>query len=359
MKRIMLFTILTVQFSTICNAEVTVPYKFKSGQPAIADHVNANFNAIENTINKLSSTLERLDQQIKALQGRSSELKSKISSFGQLTTRFDTFDQELQSIRRKNSELEIAINQIRQSVSHGVPGSAKAGVYGKSPGTGSGFHGVYGETQGDWGWASGVYGRVSKTNAIGVTGWHDGGGAGVYGYSKNGVAVAAMGESGNLIEAWDTSPRDLRFSVSNNGEVRADGRFRSGGADIAEILPAAGGLEPKDVLVIGPDGRLRRSENSFAANVAGVYSTNPGFVGGDDDNNDFTGKAILAVLGVVPVKASAENGPIRPGMLLVTADTPSHAMYAGVNPPVGTVIGKALESLDNGTGTIRMLVMLH
>jgi hypothetical protein len=66
----------------------------------------------------------------------------------------------------------------------------------------------------------------------------------------------------------------------------------------------------------------------------------------------------LAILGIVQVKASAENGPIRPGDLLTTSSTPGHAMKA-TEPKIGTVIGKALEGLDEGTGVIKMLVMLQ
>jgi hypothetical protein len=61
----------------------------------------------------------------------------------------------------------------------------------------------------------------------------------------------------------------------------------------------------------------------------------------------------------VPVKVSAENGAIRPGDLLVTSSIPGYAMKAGSNPPQGTVIGKALEGLDQGTGTIKMLATLQ
>ena len=59
------------------------------------------------------------------------------------------------------------------------------------------------------------------------------------------------------------------------------------------------------------------------------------------------------------MKASTENGPIAPGDLLVASATPGHAMKASPNPPIGTVIGKALEGLDEGTGVIRILVMLQ
>jgi hypothetical protein len=56
---------------------------------------------------------------------------------------------------------------------------------------------------------------------------------------------------------------------------------------------------------------------------------------------------------------SAENGPVLPGDLLVTASTPGHAMKGGSNAPQGTVIGKALEKLEAGTGVIKMLATLQ
>lgn len=240
-----------------------------------------------------------------------------------------------------------------------VSGQSQYGLFGKSPGDGSGYHGVYGETTGDWGWASGVFGKAFRDNAIGVTGWHAGGGPGVYGLSHTGPGVVAKSKSGNLIEGWDTEPSERRFVVTNEGQVYADGNFRSGGADLAEILPATEGLEPSDVLVIGPDGKLARSISPYATNVVGVYSTKPGFIAGDDGSGDLTGKVPLAVLGIVPVKASVENGPIHPGSLLVNSSTAGYAMQAGTNPPVGSVIGKAMEALNEDKGTIKMLVILN
>jgi hypothetical protein len=79
-----------------------------------------------------------------------------------------------------------------------------------------------------------------------------------------------------------------------------------------------------------------------------------------------TGQAPLAVIGVVPVKVSAENGAIRPGDLLTTSATPGHAMKAKpilVNGetiyPSGVILGKALGSLAHGTGMIQVLIMLQ
>ena len=220
-------------------------------------------------------------------------------------------------------------------------------------------HGVYGETLGDWGNISGVYGEAVNDHANGVNGVNTAGGYGVRAESNTGVALAAKSESGNIIEAWDTNPNDRRWYVSNAGQVYADGSFHSNGADFAEMLPAVEGLEPGDVLVIGPDGHLLRSSRPYDTRVVGIYSTEPGFVGGSDEEMKNPGQVPVAIVGIVPVKASTENGPIVPGDLLVASSTPGYAMRAGPNPPVGTVIGKALEGLDEGTGVIQTLVMLR
>jgi hypothetical protein len=66
----------------------------------------------------------------------------------------------------------------------------------------------------------------------------------------------------------------------------------------------------------------------------------------------------VALAGRVPVKIDAGYGAIRIGDLLTASPTPGHAMYA-YDPEPGTVIGKALEPFDVGTGTITVLVMLR
>jgi hypothetical protein len=164
---------------------------------------------------------------------------------------------------------------------------------------------------------------------------------------------------GDFIRAYQTNPSNLRFSLGHNGHAYADGGWHTPASDFAEMLPAAAGLEAGDVLVIGPDGRLARSDEPCATTVVGVYSTAPGFVAGSDGDGANPGKAPLAVVGVVPVKASAEGGPIAPGDLLVSSSTPGHAKKANPHPAAGTVIGKALEGLAGDRGVIRMLVMLQ
>jgi hypothetical protein len=43
----------------------------------------------------------------------------------------------------------------------------------------------------------------------------------------------------------------------------------------------------------------------------------------------------------------------------VTSTIAGHAMQAGSKPQTGTVIGKAMEGLNQGTGIIKMLVILN
>jgi hypothetical protein len=230
----------------------------------------------------------------------------------------------------------LDVTNLGGQYSYGIRGfGGNTGVYGLGDNTG-----VYGSGN------TGVHGH--SVNNIGV-----------HGSSVNGVGLYAHSSSGNPIEAYGSSTLDREFYVSNTGSVYADGTFNPGGADFAEMLPAVEGLEPGDVLVVSLDGKLTRSTQAYQPTVVGVYSTQPGFLGGAGEDADLTDKIPLAVLGVVPVKASTENGAIQPGDLLVASATPGHAMKGDPNPPVGTVIGKALERLDQGTGIIQMLVMLQ
>ena len=66
----------------------------------------------------------------------------------------------------------------------------------------------------------------------------------------------------------------------------------------------------------------------------------------------------VSLAGRIPVKVDASYGSIAIGDLLTTSATPGHAMRADTPVP-GTVIGKALEPLDRGTGVIKVLVMLR
>jgi len=185
------------------------------------------------------------------------------------------------------------------------------------------------------------------------------------------VRVQTAGQDG--LRIFDTVGRDYiragsdadpDFRVLKDGEVRSDVGFNTPASDFAEMIAVedkAVSYEPGDVLVVSEvqNRAVALSSTPYSRAVIGVYSTAPGFVGGHPvSDNDQSKNIPVAILGIVPCKVSAENGPIRRGDLLVTSSTPGHAMRAD-NPPPGTILGKALGELKSGTGVIEVLVILQ
>ena len=185
---------------------------------------------------------------------------------------------------------------------------------------------------------------------------------------------AASGGSGVLVEVETTSANLIvgqaagtnRFRVSGTGAVFG-ASYTIGGADFAEQIEPAGDLDaygPGDVLVISADRNrtVARAHTPYATGVIGVYSTEPGIVASpypiDDPRRE--GKLPVAMIGIVPCKVSAENGPIARGDLLVTSSTPGHAMKGTDRAQMtGAIVGKALEPLVSGTGVILIAVTLQ
>lgn len=139
------------------------------------------------------------------------------------------------------------------------------------------------------------------------------------------------------------------------------------GGDYAESVDVAGdrkSYEPGDVLVIGAESGsdVLKSAEPYSTLVAGIYSTKPGTVGRRQttDSKTSSTEVPMAMVGIVPIKVSAENGSIKRGDLLVTSSTLGHAMK-GTNRSkmLGAVVGKALGNLDSGTGVIEVLVTLQ
>jgi len=157
------------------------------------------------------------------------------------------------------------------------------------------------------------------------------------------------------------------FRVDGNGTVFADGGFRPFGADFAESVAVKGNAElyaAGDLLVIDASGgrRVLLSQTPYSTLVAGIYSTQPGVVASTHRIDEAlpNNEVPLAVVGIVPCKVTAENGPIMAGDLLVTSSTPGHAMKGtDRGRMLGAVVGNALEPLQKGTGVIQVLVTLQ
>lgn len=137
------------------------------------------------------------------------------------------------------------------------------------------------------------------------------------------------------------------------------------GGDYAEAVNAKGSLktyEPGDVLVIGDDadGEVQKSVEPYSTMVAGIFATKPGVIGRRQTLRKEDEELPMAMIGIVPTKVTTENGPIHRGDLLVTSSTIGYAMKGTDRSRlVGAVIGKAMGSLDSGTGVIEVLVTLQ
>lgn len=231
-----------------------------------------------------------------------------------------------------------------------------AGSYGVHVGS-AGDHGVYVESAGWDGvavWSAAVVGVwVNSAGQDGVlvstAGWD-----GVHVVGPVGGVYYGSGKQG-----------DEDFAVLNTGEVRSKVGFATPANDFSVMMNVQGeksDYQPGEVLIIssGEGASAEHCISAYSPTVIGVYTAAPGYLGGQT----VTGKAEsdsripVAIMGIVSVKVSAENGPIQPGDLLVTSSTPGYAMR-GDNPPPGTILGKALAPLESGTGIILVLLMLQ
>jgi hypothetical protein len=137
------------------------------------------------------------------------------------------------------------------------------------------------------------------------------------------------------------------------------------GGDYAETVNASGDhkkYEPGDVLVLSSDNDsdVSKSSQPYSTLVSGIYSTKAGVIGRRQTGEKRDSEIPMAMVGIVPTKVSAENGSIRRGDLLVTSSTEGYAMK-GTDPSrmLGAIVGKAMGSLDSGSGVIEVLVSLQ
>ena len=159
------------------------------------------------------------------------------------------------------------------------------------------------------------------------------------------------------------SPASLPTSMPSSTPTRAESTVPVTPASLPDHQPAVARPDPTlvgvserveagDVVANDPQrlGELRRASAAADPGVVGIIA--------GDTGTGWSDKAPLAFAGsVVACKVDASYGPIVPNDLLVASATAGFAMRAGENPKQGTVVGKALEPWEAGTGTIRVLVM--
>ena len=223
--------------------------------------------------------------------------------------------------------------------------------------------GVLGVSKGDF---QGVHGICEGNGNSGVLG-ESRTGAGVSGISTSSVGVDAKTQSGpaalRAVHAGDGLAGLFGGDVRVTRDLLVDGVLMVAKADLAEEFGVIGSLvaEPGSVVVLAGDDQVRVSDKPYDRRVAGIVSGagnyQPGIV---LDRQPVANRCPLALSGKVWCKVDADWAPVEIGDMLTTSPTPGHAMRATDQARAfGSVIGKALGSLQSGNGLVPVLVALQ
>jgi hypothetical protein len=120
-------------------------------------------------------------------------------------------------------------------------------------------------------------------------------------------------------------------------------------ADLAEYYLGDIAYEPGTVLDFGGENEVTICGSVMSIKIAGVVSTQPGFIMNDSDLTDTS--VPVALQGRVPTKVV---GKISKGDMMISAGN-GHAMACS-SPIIGSVIGKALSDFDGIEGVIEVVI---
>ena len=186
------------------------------------------------------------------------------------------------------------------------------------------------------------------------------------------TAARIMNTGGKALTVWGHTDIGPVLEVVQTGDglgLSVDGGARVGmleitGADVAEKFPTSEEVKPGMVVAIDSahPGKLCLARGAYSRHVAGVVSgansLPTGAVLGNMPGNEDA--PAIALSGRVWVYADASREPIAPGDLLTTAPRAGHAMkVVDHGRAQGAVLGKAMTSLEKGTGLVLVLVALQ
>jgi hypothetical protein len=208
-------------------------------------------------------------------------------------------------------------------------------------------------------------------NALNV--YDNGGGVGIFGGNLQpfGIATFESNLSSSRTHAWFAENGNCVFNVTGGGAGYFGGNLSvctltiRGGCDLAEPFDMAEDEIPNGaVVVIDPQhpGKLKLSTDAYDTRVAGVVSgangIHPGIAMHQEGINN--GGRNVALTGRVYVLADASNGAIHPGDLVTTSAIPGYAMkVTNHDRAQGAILGKAMSELEEGSGSVLVLVTLQ
>ena len=168
----------------------------------------------------------------------------------------------------------------------------------------------------------------------------------------------------NIIRIGTTGVQTATYLV---GTVSVPVLTITGGSDLAEPFQISAREKdvPEGAVVVIDDqipGHLKLSDGPYDQRVAGVVSGANGIHPGIQMHQQglLEGGQNVALSGRVYVQADASNGAIRPGDMLTTSSLPGYAMKVTDHAKAeGAILGKAMTSLNEGSGMVLVLVTLQ
>jgi len=276
------------------------------------------------------------------------------------------------SIKSEKNEVfnDITPPSDSSSVIHGQNTSAEDGSIGIS-----GVAGILSE--------KGIqsYGVVGHSGYVGVRGQSSGDGdrkgCGILGISRFGAGgVFSSEHSFSLVADGQgrISEYDDSINIIGNGDaLYVNGRSLFRGSIELENSESEGSpgnivelfevneteyISPGDLLVISEEGNsvLVRSRKEYNRSVIGTVAGNALIAINNSGKEEKVYPVTLA--GKAMCKVDARNNPVNPGDFIVTSETPGCGMAGTIDSfdKIGTVIGKALDKLDDGIGVIPVFI---
>jgi len=180
------------------------------------------------------------------------------------------------------------------------------------------------------------------------------------------ITIDATGSTGSAanIAAGTFGQNTGNGNYTFPGNVTVNGNIAAKYQDMAEWVSSSEKIPTGTVVVLDStrSNQVIASTQAYDTRVAGVISEQPGIALGESG----AGKVLVATTGRVLVQVDASKSPIHIGDLLVTSDVRG---VARKSEPVnlggiqlhrpGTLIGKALEPLEKGSGKILVLLSLQ
>jgi len=279
----------------------------------------------------------------------------------------------------------ISITDKKNETFTGItpPSDDSAIIYGKNNSNKNSSIGIAGITASQSEKNIKSYGIVGHSQHIGIRGQSTGGddfsGCGVLGISRNGVGGIFASEHNVSLKVdgyGEINTTDNSLNLIGNGDaLHVSGKSVFDGmidiqntkdtkdfpVNIVEyfVVNETEFISPGDILMTSEEGQciLEKSHLEYNKTVIGIVSGNPVI----KINNAGTKEKVypVALGGKVFCKVDARLNPINPGDLIVSSSTPGCGMKGTVDSfdKIGTVLGKALDSIQEGIGIIPIYIM--